>query len=103
MARGVPVACSDRSSLPEVAGDAALLFDPSDTAAIGVAIERCSPTSRCASAWPCCGRERAAAFTWERTAAGTVAAYERALSQRRVGRPRSTSALYECAGCPNRL
>ena len=28
MARGVPVACSDRSSLPEVAGDAALLFDP---------------------------------------------------------------------------
>ena len=28
MARGVPVACSDRASLPEVAGDAALLFDP---------------------------------------------------------------------------
>ena len=30
MARGVPVACSDRASLPEVAGDAALLFDPED-------------------------------------------------------------------------
>ncbi|HTC73139.1 MAG TPA: glycosyltransferase family 1 protein, partial [Solirubrobacteraceae bacterium] len=30
MARGVPVACSDASSLPEVAGDAALLFDPHD-------------------------------------------------------------------------
>ena len=29
MARGVPVACSNTSSLPEVAGDAALLFDPS--------------------------------------------------------------------------
>ena len=34
MARGVPVACSDRSSLPEVAGDAALLFDPEDVEAI---------------------------------------------------------------------
>ena len=31
MARGVPVACSDRASLPEVAGDAALLFDPRTT------------------------------------------------------------------------
>ena len=30
MARGVPVACSNASSLPEVAGDAALLFDPHD-------------------------------------------------------------------------
>ena len=37
--RGVPVACSDRSSLPEVAGDAALLFDPDDPAAIAAAIE----------------------------------------------------------------
>ena len=34
MARGVPVACSNRSSLPEVAGDAALLFDPEDVEAI---------------------------------------------------------------------
>ena len=33
MARGVPVACSDRASLPEVAGDAALLFDPERPAA----------------------------------------------------------------------
>ena len=30
MARGVPVACSNRPALPEVAGDAALLFDPED-------------------------------------------------------------------------
>ncbi len=34
MARGVPVACSNASSLPEVAGDAALLFDPRDEGAI---------------------------------------------------------------------
>ena len=40
MARGVPVACSDASSLPEVAGDAALLFDPHSERAIREAIER---------------------------------------------------------------
>ena len=40
MARGVPVACSDRRSLPEVAGDAALAFDPEDVDAIRAAIER---------------------------------------------------------------
>ena len=38
--RGVPVACSNTSSLPEVAGDAALLFDPHDERAITRALER---------------------------------------------------------------
>jgi alpha-1,3-rhamnosyl/mannosyltransferase len=40
MARGVPVTCSSTSSLPEVAGDAALLFDPGDDRAIASQIER---------------------------------------------------------------
>ena len=40
MARGVPVACSNASSLPEVAGDAALLFDPRDEPAIAEALAR---------------------------------------------------------------
>ena len=40
MARGVPVACSNASSLPEVAGDAALLFDPHDERAIAEALGR---------------------------------------------------------------
>ena len=39
MARGVPVACSNAASLPEVAGDAALLFDPRDTRAIAHFVE----------------------------------------------------------------
>ena len=38
MARGVPVACSARGSLAEVAGDAALLFDPESEPAIADAI-----------------------------------------------------------------
>jgi glycosyltransferase involved in cell wall biosynthesis len=77
MARGVPVACSDRSSLPEVAGDAAVLFDPLDPRAIAAAITRAVAE---AERLRVLGRERVAAFTWERTAELTAASYERALA-----------------------
>jgi glycosyltransferase involved in cell wall biosynthesis len=79
MARGVPVACSRRSSLPEVAGDAALLFDPEDVDAIRAAMERLLTDSELADGLRAAGRERAALFTWERTAELTVASYRRAL------------------------
>ena len=82
MARGVPVASSDRSSLPEVAGEAALLFDPEDVPAMRAAIERLLSDADLRAALVQRGREQAARFTWDRTAEGTVAAYERALSQR---------------------
>jgi glycosyltransferase involved in cell wall biosynthesis len=78
MGRGVPVATSDRSSLPEVAGDAALLFDPEDVDAIRGAIERLLADGALRERLAVAGRERAATFTWERTAELTVAAYERA-------------------------
>jgi glycosyltransferase involved in cell wall biosynthesis len=80
MARGVPVACADRSSLPEVAGDAALLFDPGDPGAIAAAIERLlgDPAER--ARLVAAGRARAAEFTWDRTARATLASYERALA-----------------------
>jgi glycosyltransferase involved in cell wall biosynthesis len=75
MARGIPVVCSNRSSLPEVAGDAALLVDPEDRRALREAIERAlSEADRLGRA----GRERAARFTWERTAQLTAEAYRRA-------------------------
>ncbi len=78
MARGVPVACSDASSLPEVAGDAALLFDPRETRAIADAIARLlDPTV--AERLRKAGRARVREFTWERCAELTVAAYERTL------------------------
>jgi glycosyltransferase involved in cell wall biosynthesis len=80
MARGVAVACSDRASLPEVAGDAALLFDPSDPAAIARAIERLLGDPAEAERLRAAGRERAARFTWQRTAELTLASYERALA-----------------------
>src|SRR3954451_19693992 len=80
MARGVPVACADRSSLPEVAGEAALLFDPDDPRGVAAAIERVlgDPAER--ARLVAAGRARAAEFTWERTARATLASYERALA-----------------------
>jgi glycosyltransferase involved in cell wall biosynthesis len=83
MHRGVPVACSDQSSLPEVAGDAALLFDPESPEAIARAIETLLGDPEEAARLREAGRARAARFTWERTAHGVLAAYERALEARR--------------------
>jgi glycosyltransferase involved in cell wall biosynthesis len=79
MARGVPVACSNRSSLLEVAGDAALLFDPEDVQAIRSALERLLRDADLAARLGEAGRARAATFTWRRTAELTAASYERAL------------------------
>jgi glycosyltransferase involved in cell wall biosynthesis len=80
MARGVPVACSDRSSLPEVAGDAALLFDPEDVGAISASIERLLTDAGERERLAAAGRARAALFTWEACARATVATYERTLA-----------------------
>jgi glycosyltransferase involved in cell wall biosynthesis len=79
MARGVPVACSQSSSLPEVAGEAALLFDPRDVRAIAAAIERLVWDERLRERLRAAGRARAARFTWQRTAQLTLASYARAL------------------------
>jgi glycosyltransferase involved in cell wall biosynthesis len=79
MARGVPVACSGVSAMPEVAGDAALLFDPASTDAIAGALRHLleDPALRARLAER--GRARAATFSWERAAQGTAATYRRAL------------------------
>jgi glycosyltransferase involved in cell wall biosynthesis len=79
MARGVPVACSDASSLPEVAGDAALLFDPRDPEAIAQTIDRLLDDAPLRERLRARGFQRARAFTWEQTARGTLASYARAL------------------------
>jgi glycosyltransferase involved in cell wall biosynthesis len=80
MARGVPGACSDRASMPEVAGDAALLFDPADAAAIAAAIERLLADAPLRGRLRDDGLARAATFSWERTARETVRSYELALA-----------------------
>jgi glycosyltransferase involved in cell wall biosynthesis len=80
MARSVPVACANASSLPEVAGDAALLFDPHSEAEIAAAIQRLLSEPQLAQQLREAGRWQAAKFTWERTARLTLASYSRALA-----------------------
>ncbi len=79
MARGVPVACSDRGALEEVAGDAAVTFDPEQPRAIAAAIERLlgDPAER--ERLSRAGPAHAARFTWSETARRTLRVYELAL------------------------
>ena len=81
MLRGTPVVAADAMSLPEVAGDAALLVDPGDQAAIDAAVARVAGDAELRADLARRGRERAAQFTWERTARETLASYRRALSR----------------------
>ena len=83
MARDVPVACSNRPALPEVAGDAALLFDPEDQPAITNAIRRLLDDRELVSRLVERGRERVKLFTWERTAEATLAGYRQAVGEQR--------------------
>jgi glycosyltransferase involved in cell wall biosynthesis len=82
MRRGVPVACSNRSSLPEVAADAALLFDPDDTRAITHAVERVLGDPELAQRLRAAGSAQAARFTWAATARATADSYDRAMLRR---------------------
>jgi glycosyltransferase involved in cell wall biosynthesis len=79
MARGVPVACSNASSLPEVAGDAALTFDPHDEAAIAGVLRRLLDDATLREQLRARGLARVSEFTWERTARLTLESYTRAL------------------------
>jgi glycosyltransferase involved in cell wall biosynthesis len=78
MRRGTPVACSRASSLPEVAGDAARYFDPLSVQDIAGALLELLDDPGLAIRLAELGRKREATFTWEATAQGTLASYERA-------------------------
>ena len=82
MLRDVPVACSASSSLPEVAGDAALLFDPERQEEITAAIRRLLDDRAYAERLVERGRARAAEFTWARTGESSLAGYRRAIEHR---------------------
>ena len=86
MRRSTPVACSDCSTLPEVAAGAAELFDPRDPAAIGAALDRLLSSQTRRSELVTLGLERCAQLTWERSARLTLDSYRRAIETRRGGR-----------------
>lgn len=78
---GTPVACSSVTSLPEVAGDAALLFDPSTTTAIADAIRQLWTDQDLRQRLIARGKARADLFTWERTARLYRALYRKILQR----------------------
>nr|WP_286207195.1 glycosyltransferase family 1 protein [Thermomicrobium sp. CFH 73360] len=84
MACETPVITSNCSALPEVAGDAAVLVEPTDPLAIAAAIQSLVMDEERRRVLAQAGRERARQFTWERTARETAAVY-RALSEQRLG------------------
>ena len=84
MACGAPVVCSNSSSLPEVAGDAALRVDPADTDAITAALRRVVADADLAAELARRGVAQAARFSWQRAAAETLAVYWQLIGDARV-------------------
>jgi glycosyltransferase involved in cell wall biosynthesis len=78
MAAGLPVATGDRGSLKEVAGDAALLFDPTDEGALAAALRRLLRDEELRARLAAAGPARAALFPWSRTAEGAWQVYAEA-------------------------
>lgn len=74
MASGTPVVAAARGALAEVCGDAALLVDPGDPAALADAVLLAARDEPTRTRLVAAGRARAARFTWERTARATDAA-----------------------------
>ena len=75
---GTPVVAGDRTSLPEVVGDAGLLVDPFDTGAISAALARLIDDEDLRSTLSARGLARAARFDWRETARQTLEVYQRA-------------------------
>jgi len=84
MALGTPVVASDRGSLPEVLGDAALLVDPEDDRAVAQAVESVLTKPEVRDRLRRAGVARARTFTWERCADRTLDVYRDVLNEHRV-------------------
>jgi len=84
---GAPVIAGDRTSIPEVAGEAALLFDPFDVNCLVESLKRILSDSRLRAELSAKGLQRASEFSWQTTARLTLAAYEKAADQHRESAP----------------
>jgi glycosyltransferase involved in cell wall biosynthesis len=80
MARGLPVIASHTASIPEIAGDAALLFDPQDDGGMAEAAARILDDIAFAADLTVRGLHHARQFTWERAGRATWSVYQQAMS-----------------------
>ena len=85
MACGTPVVCSNTSSLPEVAGDAALLVPPDDVRGWSEAIARVSTDDALCAQMRERGLAHAARFSWEQAARQTADLYRRVANPPKTG------------------
>jgi glycosyltransferase involved in cell wall biosynthesis len=76
---GVPVIAGNRTSIPEIVADAGLLFDPFDTNALAEALQRLLDDEELRAALRAKGLQRAAQFSWRKTAQLTLQAYKQAV------------------------
>lgn len=83
MSVGCPVVCSNTSSLPEVVGEAAELFDPLEADDVAAAVERVVTSDKRRQTLIASGRDRYAMFSWQRCVEGTMAVYEDRLGELR--------------------
>ena len=75
MKLGCPVAAANLTSVPEVVGEAALLFDPRNPDSIAEALYRLVSDDTLRQTLRARGRERAAAFSWDKAARETLAVF----------------------------
>jgi glycosyltransferase involved in cell wall biosynthesis len=80
MSRGAPCVVSSSSSLPEVAGEAALPVDPRSVVGLAEALERVTTDGDLAARLREAGLARAARFSWDETAVRTLEVYKSVLS-----------------------
>jgi glycosyltransferase involved in cell wall biosynthesis len=79
MACGTPVIVSNRSSLPEVVGDAGIVVDPDDVEGMALAMRDVLADAERRDALRAAGLARASAFSWCDTARNTASLYHRIL------------------------
>jgi glycosyltransferase involved in cell wall biosynthesis len=84
MTVGVPVIVSNRGALPEVAGNAGLVVEPDDDAALAAAMKRYLTDPATAAAASARGLVRARNYSWDASAASLYRAYSNAVERRRT-------------------
>ncbi|HEY0753055.1 MAG TPA: glycosyltransferase family 1 protein [Ktedonobacteraceae bacterium] len=83
MSCGAPVVCSNRTSLPEVVGDAALTIDPDNLPAMIEAMYNVLTDAELSANLRARGLERAKLFSWRKTARETLTVYEEAVARKK--------------------
>jgi glycosyltransferase involved in cell wall biosynthesis len=92
MACGRAVACSNTSAMPEVADGAGLFFDPRQTDSIALAIRDVLLDGELRARMERLGLQRAAAFSWKKSARATLDVYEEVVNSRRGSVPQPLRA-----------